>query len=161
MREEALNYLKVETASSFVVNGILNFLSAYAIFHNHRLVPVAGRNGMFQDAIGETLIVIFLSYLVPALIGRHRRRKGTLPVSGLESLPAGNVYVRALWIAVSSTVVITAVNAILLPRIFGDGVNLRTELIFKTVFGAVFGALASYLAIVRTLHETDAASGRR
>ncbi len=161
MREEALKYLRVETASSFVVNGVLNFLPAYAIFHNRPLVPVAGRNGMFQDAIGETLIVIFLSYLIPALIGRHRRSKGMLPVSGLESVPAGNVYVRALWIALLSTVVLTAVNAILLPRIFGEAVNLRTELIFKTAYGAVFGALASYLAIVRTLHEMDAASGGR
>ena len=144
-----------------MVNALLNFLPAYAIFHHRPLVQVAGKNGMFQDAIGETLIVIFLSYLVPALIGRHRRRAGTLPVSGLESRPASNVYLRALWIAVLSTVVLTAVNAILLPRIFGEAVSLHTELIFKTVYGAVFGALASYLAIVRTLQETDAASGRR
>ena len=161
MLPKARKYLIVETISSFIVNGILNFLSAYVIFRHHPLVPVAGQGGMFQDSIGETLIVTFLSYLVPALIGRSRRRAGTLPASGSERKPAGNVSLRALGIAVLFTVALTGVNAMLLPRSFGSVVSLHTELMFKTVYGAVIGALASFLAIHRTLNEGDVLSSKQ
>ena len=153
MLPEARKYLIVETVSSFVVNAILNFLPAYAIFHNRLIIAIQGAGGMFQDSIGETLIVAFLSYLVPALIGRSRRRAGKLPLSGIETRQAGNVYLQALGVAVLFTVVLTAVNAVLLPRIFGGEVSLRTELIFKTFYGAVLGAIASCMAIYRTLQE--------
>ncbi len=155
MLPEARKYLIVETISSFVVNGILNFLSAYLIFRHHPAVPVAGQGGMFQDSIGETLIVTFLSYLVPALIGRSRRRAGTLPASGSKPKPSGNISLRALGIAVLFTLVLTGVNALLLPRSFGSVVTLHTELMFKTFYGAVVGALASLLAIHRALNEGD------
>ena len=144
-----------------MVNAILNLLPAYAIFHNHPVVPMQGRGGMVQDSIGETLIVTFLSYLVPALIGRSRRKAGTLPVAGLEGKPLSNVYLRALGIALLFTVALTALNAFLLPRIFGSSVSLHTELTFKTLYGAVFGALASYLAILRTFHEETPGLAKR
>ena len=153
MRPEAQKYLIGETVSSFVVNAVLNFLPAYAIFHHRPVIAVQGAGGMFQDSIGETLIVVFLSCLVPALIGRSRRRAGKLPISGIETRQAGNAYLHALGVAVLFTVVLTAINAVLLPRGFGDEVSLRTELIFKTLYGAVFGAIASCMAIYRTLQE--------
>ena len=151
----------VETVSSFVVNGILNFLPAYAIFRNHPVVQIQGKGGMFQDSIGETLIVTFLSYLVPALIGRSRRKAGTLPMSGVGGKTPGNVYLRALGVAVLFTLVLTGLNAVLLPRIFGTSVTMHTEVLFKTVYGAVFGAIASFLAIRRTLQEEGTAAATR
>ena len=153
MRPEAQKYLAVETISSLIVNAILNFLPAYAIFHHRSAIPVQGSGGMFQDSIGETLIVVFLSYLVPALLGRSRRRSGKLPVSGIETRQAGNVYLQALAVAALFTVVFTAFNLIVLPKAFGSQVSLLNELAFKTVYGAVLGAAASCLSIYRTLQE--------
>ena len=156
MRAEARKYVIVETTGSFIVNAILNFLPAYAIFRNHPIVAIQGKGGMFQDSIGETLIVIFLSYLVPVLIGRNRRKAGTLPDSGVHDKPAGTAWLRALGIAVLCTVVLTALNALLLPKVFGTSVSLWTEVWFKTIYGAVIGSFASYLAIERTLREAEA-----
>ena len=153
MLPEARKYLTVETTSSFVVNALLNYGPAYLIFRGHPFIPVAGHGGMFQDSIGETLIVTFLSYLTPSLIARSRRKAGTLPTSGVEQRPGGNVYLRALAVGVIFTVILTALNALLLPKIFGSLVTLHTELMFKTFYGAVFGALASFLAVYRALHE--------
>ena len=161
MLPKARKYLIAETLSSFVVNAILNFLPAYFIFRNHPVVPVNGHGGMFQDSIGAAFIVTFLSYLVPALIGRSRRRAGTLPISGLEGKTHSNVYLRALGLAVLFTIVLTGLNAVLMPRIFGLSVSLHTELAFKTIYGAVVGALASFLAILRALHEETPVSGKR
>ena len=161
MLPEARKYLVAETFGSFVVNAILNFLPAYAVFRNHPLVPVNGHGGMFQDSIGAAFIVTFLSYLVPALIGRSRRKAGTLPASGLPGKPHSNVYLRALGLAVVVTLVLTALDAFLMPRLFGSAVSLHTELTFKTIFGAVVGAFASFLAILRTLHEETPGLGKR
>ena len=161
MLPAARKYLAVETTSSFVVNALLNYGPAYLIFRGHPVVPVAGHGGMFQDSIGETLIVTFLSYLTPSLIARSRRKAGTLPASGVEQRPGGNVYLRALAVAVIFTVVLTALNAFLMPVLFGNSVTLHTELMFKTFYGAVFGALASFLAISRALHEQAPSSDTR
>ncbi len=152
MRAEARKYLTVETTGSFIVNALLNYGPAYLIFRHHPIVPVAGHGGMFQDSVGETFIVIFLSSLVPYLISRSRRNAGTLPVSGMESKPEGNVYLRSLAVAVLCTLLLTGLNALLMPRIFGSAVTLHTELKFKTWYGAVIGALASCLAVHRALH---------
>ncbi len=153
MRAEARKYITVETTSSFVVNALLNYGPAWLIFHKHPMVAMAGQGGMFQDSIGETLIVTFLSYLVPSLIARSRRKAGTLPVSGMENKTGGNVYLRSLGVAVLFTLVLTGLNALLLPKTFGSSVSLHTELMFKTFYGAVFGAAASFLAIYRALQE--------
>ena len=159
MRAEARKYLTVETTSSFVVNALLNYGPAYLIFRNHPVIAMFGKGGMFQDSIGETLIVTFLSYLVPSLIARSRRKAGTLPVSGVESKASGNVYLRALGVAAIFTLVLTALNYVLLPRMFGNSVTLHTELMFKTFYGAVFGAFSSFLAVHRALHEVNAVPG--
>ena len=161
MRAEARKYLTVETTSSFVVNALLNYGPAYLIFRNHPVVAMSGKGGMLQDSVGETFIVAFLSYLVPALISRRRRKTGKLPVSGMESKPEGNAYLRALAVAAVFTAVLTGLNFLLLPRIFGGSVMLHTELVFKTFYGAVLGALASFLAIYRALQTVSAAPGER
>ena len=160
MRAEARKYLTVETTSSFVVNALLNYGPANLIFRNHPVVAMSGKGGMLQDSIGETFIVAFLSYLVPSLIARSRRTTGKLPVSGIESKPQGNPYLRSLAVAAVFTAVLTGLNFLLLPKIFGDSVTLHTELMFKTFYGAVFGALASFLAIHRALQTVVAVPGK-
>ena len=157
MLPEARKYLTVETISSFVVNALLNYGPAYLIFRKHPVVPVEGKGGMFQDSIAEILIVTFLSFLVPSLIARSRRKAGTLPISGLESKPEGNVYLRALGVAMLFTILLTGLDAWLLPRIFGSSVTLHTELMFKTFYGATVGALAGFLSVRRALEISRSA----
>ena len=159
MRAEARRYIAVETTSSSVVNALLNYGPAWLIFHHHPAVAVAGQGGMFQDSIGETLIVTFLSYLVPTLIARSRRKVGTLPVSGMESKVGGNVYLRSLGVAVLFTVALTGLNALLLPRIFGSSVSLHTELMFKTWWGAVFWGDSEFSGDLSLLARNTAGAG--
>ena len=156
MQAKAWQYLAVETASSWLCNGMLNFASAFAIFHGRTRIPATGLRGLVGDTIGETFIVTALSVLIPSLIARKRRRTGTLPVSGDgHTAPAGNLYVRAMVTALIFTCVCVPFNAFLLPRIFTDGVSFRNVLLFKTLYGAVIGSIATALAVRKALHEVD------
>ena len=147
-------YLAIETALSGLVNGLLNFAAAYAIFHAHNRIPATGSGSLLHDSIGETFIVTTLSVLIPSLIARSRRRAGTLPVPG--NRPAGresNLYVRAIITGVIFTAVLVPCNWWLLPRIFPNGVSFANVLLFKTLYGAVVGSLATFLAVRKILTE--------
>lgn len=154
MQGNASKYLVGETAGSGIVNGLLNFASAYAIFHGHIAIPAVGPGSLLRDSIGETFIVSFLSVLIPSFIARHRGRAGKLPVSpNSNPKPAGNLWVRALTIGLIFTAVGVSCNALLLPRMFSEIVSLRDVLLFKTFYGALIGSIATFLAVQRVLAE--------
>ena len=155
MHEKASNYLAVETAGSGVVNGILNFAAAFALFHGRSRVPATGPASLLRDLIGETFLVTALSILVPTLVARRRRRAGTLPVSTGRRPKPPNLYLRALVAGLICTCACMPFNALLLPRIFPDGVSFRNVLLYKTLYGTVLGAIATLLAVRRALHEVD------
>lgn len=147
-------YLAIETASSGLVNGLLNFVAAYAIFHARSRIPATGPGSLLRDSIGETFIVSTLSVLIPSLIARTRRRAGTLPLLG-DRRPSreSNLYVRAILTGVIFTVILVSCNSLLLPRIFPNGVSFANVLLFKTLYGAVVGLLATFLAVRKILTE--------
>jgi hypothetical protein len=147
-------YLAIETALSGLVNGLLNFAAAYAIFHTHNRIPATGSGSLLHDSIGETFIVTTLSVLIPSLIARSRRQAGSLPVSGdKRGGRESNLYVRAVVTGLIFTCVFVPCNALLLPRIFPYGVSFANVLLFKTLYGAVVGSLATFLAVRKMLTE--------
>jgi hypothetical protein len=156
MHEKASKYLAGETAGSGLVNGILNFAAAFAIFHSRSLVPTTGPASLLRDLIGETFLVTALSVLIPSLIARHRRRAGTLPISPeRRPAPAGNLYLRAIVAGLLFTCVFVPCNAFLLPWMFPSGVSFRNVLLFKTLYGTVLGSIATFLAVRKALNEGD------
>jgi hypothetical protein len=156
MDHKASKYLAVETAGSAVVNGILNFAAAFAIFHSRSQVPATGPASLLRDSIGETFLVTALSVLVPSLIARWRRRVGTLPISAnRRPKPAGNLYLRAIVAGLIFTCVCLPCNALLLPWMFPSGVSFRNALLFKTLYGTVLGSIATFLAVRKALNEVD------
>ena len=147
-------YLAIETASSGLVNGLLNFAAAYAIFHAHNRIPAAGPGSLLRDSIGETFIVSTLSVLIPSLIARNRRRAGTLPLArDRRTSRVSNLYVRAIVTGLIFTCVLVPCNWLLLPRMFPNGVSFASVLLFKTLYGAVVGSLATFLAVRKILNE--------
>jgi hypothetical protein len=147
-------YLAIETVSSGLVNGLLNFAAAYAIFHAHNRIPANGPASLLRDSIGETFIVSILSVLIPSLIARSRRRAGTLPVFGdKRASRESNLYVRAIVTGLIFTCVLVPCNALFLPWVFPNGVSFANGLLFKTLFGAVVGSLATFLAVRKMLTE--------
>ncbi len=153
MQASASKYLAVETTSSAVFNAILNYLPAVLLFRGRAVVPASGPTGLVVDSIGETFFVVFLSTLVPTLIARSRRRAGTLPTLGPGDAPRVNPYLRSALFTLAFLVVCVSVNALLLPRLFPQGIAHGTVIAFKTLYGTVVGALASNLAIRKALRE--------
>jgi uncharacterized membrane protein YdjX (TVP38/TMEM64 family) len=51
------------------------------------------------------------------------------------------------------TCVFVPCNALLLPRIFPNGVSFANVLLFKTLYGAVSGSIATFLAVRKMLSE--------
>lgn len=154
MHGNALKYLAVECAGSYIVNGLLNLGAGYLLFRGRAHIPVGGPTGLLRDSIGETFLVAGLSYLVAALISRQRSRAGTLPQTGsIRAASPGNLYMRSLVVGLGFTLLLYPLNAWLLPRAFPNGLSLRELIWSKTLFGATLGAIASWLAIFRALRE--------
>ena len=152
-------YLAVETTMSGLCNAILNFASAYGLFHRHSHIPATGPGSLLRDSIGETFFVTFLSVLIPSLIARQRRRAGTLPLrKAMPAARAGNLYLRSFLAGLIVTAACVAANAVLLPRIFPDGVSLHNILLFKTVYGTIVGSIATFFALRRSLREVEVAA---
>ena len=154
MHGKAYKYLAVESTASGIVNGLLNWAAAFLLFHGRGRVPAAGPAGLVRDSIGETFLVASLSYMVAALLSRQRRRAGTLPeTSGRRAPSAVNVYLWSLAVGILFTCVLVPLNAVLLPRAFPTGASFHNVMLFKTLFGTVLGAVATWLAISKALNE--------
>ena len=156
MHRKALKYVLVESTASGVVNGILNCAAAFLLFRGKGRIPVDGPVGLVRDSIGEIFLVVSLSYMVAALISRHRRRAGILPEANASRAPLpGNLYLWAFAVGLVFTGILVPINALLLPRAFPRGASLTNVVLFKTLFGAVLGSIASWLAIYRALNEVQ------
>ena len=154
MHGSALKYVIVESTGSGVVNGLLNLAAAYVLFHGRGIVPASGPVGLVRDSIGETFLVVSLSYMVAALISRSRRRDGTLPTLGGVRAPSpGSIYLWSFGLGILFTCILVPLNALLLPRLFQNGFTLTQVILFKTFFGAVLGSIATVLAITKALNE--------
>ena len=155
MQGNALKYMLVESTGSGIVNGLLNFAAAYLLFRGRTLIPASGPVGLVRDSIGETFLVVSLSYMVAALISRQRRRAGTLPARpGAMRAPArGNIYLWSFGLGLVFTCVFVPLNALLLPRVSPNGFTLTQVILFKTIFGAVLGSIATLLAVNKALNE--------
>ncbi len=155
MQGNALKYVLIESTGSGIVNGILNCAAAYVLFRGRNLIPASGPVGLVRDSIGETFLVVSLSYMVAALISRQRRRAGTLPVRGdAKHAPApGNIYLWSFGLGIIFTCVLVPLNALLLPRLSPNGFTLTEVILFKTIFGAVLGFIATILAVNKALNE--------
>jgi hypothetical protein len=154
MHETALKYIVGESAGSGVVNGILNAAAAYFLFHGRGLVAVTGPTGLVRDSIGETFLVVCLSYMAAALISRKRRRAGTLPtLGGGQATSSSNIYVWSFAMGIAFTCVLVPLNSLLLPHLFPNGLTFTQVTLFKTIYGAILGAVATLLAVRRALNE--------
>lgn len=154
MRGTVLKYIIGESTASGVVNGILNAAAAYLLFHGRGLVPVAGSTGLARDLIGETFLVVSLSYMAAALISRHRRHAGTLPtLGGNRTTSPSNIYLWSFAMGIAFTCVLVPLNSLLLPHFFPSGLTFKEVTLFKTIYGAILGSIATLLAIRRALNE--------
>ena len=144
----------MESTGSGIVNALLNLAAAYLIFRGRGIVPASGPVGLVRDSIGETFLVVSLSYMVAALISRSRHRAGTLPtLGGVRTTSPGNIYLWSFGLGVVFTCVLVPLNALLLPRLFHSGFTLTQVILFKTIFGAVLGSIATLLAITKAFNE--------
>jgi len=156
MSARAKKYMAVESLGSGIVNGILNWVAAYALFHGRTLIPTEGRNGLVLDLVGETFLVVFLSMWAAFHISRHRRRAGKLPVYESASRPPQRrLWLRPLITGTIFTCVLVPCNALLLPRLFPEGLSFGQVIWFKTLYGTLLGAIATYLAVRIFLREIE------
>ena len=141
-------YVLVESMTSAVINAILSIGFAVAVFHGRTLVMPTGPGGLLLDAIPQTLAVAFMGSLVPLLLTRKRRTKGALPLN-LTPRPGApaNPFITAILIALALLLIGAGLQALLLPQLFAQGLNLPHLLLFKTLYGAALGALATSMAL--------------
>lgn len=131
-------YMMIETIISVVINSAISAGFAWFVFGGAPLAKVWTPGGVAFDFVPQTFMISLMSVLVPTALTRKRVRAGTIERSPADSRLPSNIFLRALLIAVSATVVLG-----------GMGVALLAVLGINTIpFGMLFPAKIAYGAAV-------------
>lgn len=146
-------YVRTEVAIAAVINAVLSELFVWLTFGGQAVVPVLGWRGLALDTVPQTLMIAFMSCLVPTILTRQRLGAGRV-----TSLPPGRKWphhavVRALLIAVPSAMTAGLVALIVLP-LTGSPWSLAVIGVLKPIYGALIGGVIAWLAVTVALKDT-------
>ncbi len=145
-------YIIVETLISLAINTALSVLFVFLAFHGRSQVSVLGRHGIVLDMVPQTLMIVLMSSLVPALLTHRRLRAGTLRAqSQTRTDTALSVCARALGLAVLTSGMVVTACWLTLPHVLPSGASFRSLLVSKAVYGMLLAMFFTPLAVGRAL----------
>ena len=154
MNAAARAYLAREVLISLLINAILSALFVWLVFGTVSVVPVWGAGGLAFDFLPQTFMISLMSVLVPSALTRRRRRGGAVERCEpfLPWLPR-NLFLRALSVAVVSTILFSSAGALLLDAAASEPVPIAIVAAFKTAYGALVAIIVTPLALCVALGE--------
>lgn len=152
MTPEHRRYIAVEMAIAAVINAVLSAAFAFLVFGGRSQIGVNGVHGIVFDAVPQTFMIALMSCVVPTIL-THRRvaSRAVMPLPSGLSLPR-TLLVRAILVAVLSSVLAVVAQAIVLPR-FGASWSFAQLIAFKCVYGALLGAAIAAVAVRAALAD--------
>lgn len=141
-----------QSAVSAVMTVMMNSLMTFVLLYNGSPIPVWGTSGAVFDLLPTTFMSILMSTVMPGILTEKAVRSGELGAwPGKRRSVPGNVFVRALIMAMMGTIVFGWLFAMAF-FIFGVGtVSFATLLALKAVYGALIGWFAAPLAVRQAL----------
>lgn len=143
-------YIAVETAISAVINAALSLLAAWLVFGGRTSLDAAGPQGFAMDFLPQTFMVTFMSTLVPTWLTRRRVQAGQLEKLPERAAPLPrNPLLRALLVALATTIIMGLAAMILAPMVWSSPVALQGLLVLKVAYGALLSIPVTRYAITR------------
>ena len=151
-------YVRTETIISIVINSAVSALFVWLAFSGATVVPVWGAGGLAIDFLPQTFMITLMSVLVPSAITRKRRRAGVVEAG--PATPAWlprNLLLRAILLALGSTVLFSALGRALLSVAADGSVDIGTVWPLKIACGALIAAIITPFAVRAALGDEGVA----
>jgi hypothetical protein len=146
-------YVLVETLISVAINTALSIGFVFLVFHGQSQIATTGPHGIVLDMAPQTFMVVLMSCLVPGLLTRARLTSGRLVWCQRTTPPPtiANICLRAILLAFLATCPVVAVSWMILPHLFPTGIDFRTLVLYKALFGMFLAAVVTPWAIAKVL----------
>ena len=136
-------YIRRETLISMVINTALSLAFFCLVFGLGRRVPVWGVGGYVFDFGPQAFMIGLMATLVPGALARNALRKGLVaPWTGGSRLPHA-LLLRALAVAVASTLIAVGVSAGMLTIAGWTILSPPLALLAKLTFGAALALVVT------------------
>jgi len=146
-------YIAIETAISVLISGFLSLLFAWLIFGGRTHADLWGASGLAIDFVPQSFMIALMGSLVPTLLTRSRLKRGkitAMAASSKQGLPE-NPFVRALAIAMASTVAGSMIAIILLSILMSGPLPVFPVYAIKIAYGCILAAVVTPISLRRAL----------
>jgi|GEM_PF-3144684 len=150
----AARYIAIETATNTGISIALSIVFALLFFRGQQVVDL-GSQAVVLDLIPQSLAVGLMSFLVPTLLTRQRRRSGKLGVLQGPHVFPRNVFLRSAVMGIVTAAVCTAAYAILKPPPGLFIQPLGRFVALKGAFGAVLSIALTPVALFAALKDPN------
>ncbi len=146
------SYIAKETAINTVISMVFSMLFALLFFRAHSDIDLGSR-AVVLDMAPQGFAVALMSFLIPTLLTRKRRRDGALPArAGTHRLPR-NALLRGALAGAIAAAVCTAGYAMLGPAPGAIIEPLNHFIMLKAVFGAMLSLMLTPIALDAALKD--------
>jgi len=156
--KQILYLLIFQGIGSGIINFGLNFLIAWAIYHNQQTIPFSGVvNCIIGDLFVTSFVIVFLCTIIGTILAAFDARKGLLvtPIDSrwllhpaFQFLPKRNdwlsVFLRAVILAVGVTIFYVPTTILIIYLAAGHEMTVTWNyIVFKGIWGAAEGMLVT------------------
>jgi hypothetical protein len=148
----AARHMLQQSVVSSIMTVMMNSLMTFVLLSNGSAIPTWGASGAVFDLLPTTFMSIFMSTVMPGILTEKAVRAGelrALPIKGL-AVP-GNVFVRALILAMMGTIVFGCLLAMAFFMLGIGSISFAALLGLKAVYGALLGWFAAPIAVRQAL----------
>ena len=150
----AVRYIVIETLTNTGISIALSIVFALLFFRGQQRVDL-GSQAVVLDLMPQSLAVGLMSFLVPTLLTRQRRRSGKLEVLQGQHVFPRNVFLRSAVVGIVTAVVCTAAYAIFKPSPGLFIQPLSRFVALKGAFGAILSMVLTPVALFAALKDPN------
>lgn len=133
-----------EALKGLIIGGLISLFFAVLVFGGRQVIPLYGMQGVIFDAIPQSVGIMLLGSMVPALITKNQIAKGKLVDIGASG--------RAIRFAVVPPALVMAclgiaAHALILPWLSPVAWDAVAVMAFKTLYGACLSGIAATMGV--------------
>jgi hypothetical protein len=141
-----------QSVVSAIMTMMMNSLMTFVLLYNGSAIPTWGTSGAVFDLLPTTFMSILMSTVMPGILTEKAVRSGELrglPIKG-RAVP-GNVFVRALILAMMGTIVFGWLFAMAFFMLGIGSISFAAMLALKAIYGTLLGWFAAPVAVRQAL----------
>ena len=149
----ARRFILIEGLKGLMISGVISLFFAFLMFGGRESVPLKGLEGVIFDAFPQSVMIMLLGSVVPALLVRNAVIKGGEGWRDSGPPSAGGTIVRVVpWaLLIAGSGILAHFWA--LPHLSPEIWDRATVLLFKTVYGACLGGFAALIGVHAVLRR--------